>query len=76
LAVSLLVTQLPACGSAGAPAAREPGADVHAEVEAIRDTVTRVMRSSDGSWKIHGMTVLTRLQTGNTKLLQEAGAAH
>jgi hypothetical protein len=174
-AATLLATQLLACGSTGGPAVREPGANLRADVEAVRETVTLVTheidakrwdelrrlyaeevatdytslfggtpvkqpggalidgwkaalakvathhqlgpitvkladgratagcqvralhradgapggtdwevlahyvfelsRSSDGAWKIHGMTVLTRLQTGNTKLLQEAGAA-
>jgi hypothetical protein len=172
---SLLVTQLVACGSTGRPAPQDPSSDLHAEVEAVRDTVTLVTheidakrwdelkklyaeevstdytslfggtpvkqtggaliegwkaalakvathhqlgpitvkladgratadcqvralhradgapggtdwevlahyvfelsRSSDGPWRIHGMTVLTRIQTGNTKLLQEAGSA-
>jgi hypothetical protein len=174
-AMTLLATPLFACGSATGPSARAPDAEVHAELEAVRDAVTRVTheidakrwdelrklyadevstdytslfggtplkqpgaalidgwkvalgkvathhqlgpiavklaggrataacqvralhradgapggtdwevlghyvfelsRSADGSWKIHGMTLLTRLQTGNTKLLQEAGSA-
>jgi hypothetical protein len=174
-AVGVLVTQLLACGSVAAPPARQSGADLHADVEGVRDTVTLVTheidakrwdeleklyaeevttdytslfggtpvkqpsgsliggwkgalgkvathhqlgpitvklvggratatcqvralhradgapggtdwevlahyvfelsKSSDGTWKIHGRSVLRPIQTGNAKLLQEAGAA-
>src|SRR5687767_3431876 len=44
---SLLITQLLACGSTGGPAPRSPSSDVHAEVEAVRDTVTLVTHEID-----------------------------
>lgn len=43
--------------------------------EVLGHYVFELSRSSDGSWKIHKMTVLTRIQTGNRKLLQEATTA-
>jgi hypothetical protein len=48
---------------------RAPGG---AEWEVLGHYVFELAKRGEGVWTIHGMTLLTRIQTGNTKLLQEA----
>ena len=42
------------------------------EWEVLGHYVFELSKREGGVWKIHGMTLLTRIQTGNTKLLEEA----
>ena len=48
------------------------GAPGGAEWEVLGHYLFELSKGSGGVWTIHEMTVLTRIQTGNTKLLQEA----
>lgn len=47
------------------------GAPGGAEWEVLGHYVFELSKRTDASWRIHAMTLLTRIQTGNTKLLQE-----
>jgi hypothetical protein len=49
------------------------GAPGGTEWEVLGHYVFELSKRADGGWVIHDMTLLTRIQTGNTKLLQEAG---
>jgi hypothetical protein len=42
------------------------------EWEVLGHYVFELSKGAGGVWRIHDMTILTRMQTGNTKLLQEA----
>lgn len=48
------------------------GAPGGTDWEVLGHYVFELSKREGGVWKIHGMTLLTRIQTGNTKLLQEA----
>jgi hypothetical protein len=48
------------------------GAPGGTDWEVLGHYVFELSKRADGSWMIHDMTILTRIQTGNTKLLQEA----
>jgi hypothetical protein len=48
------------------------GAPGGSEWEVLGHYVFELSKDSSGVWKIRAMTLLTRIQTGNTKLLQEA----
>jgi ketosteroid isomerase-like protein len=48
------------------------GAPGGTDWEVLGHYVFELSKRADGGWRIHDMTILTRVQTGNTKLLQEA----
>jgi hypothetical protein len=54
---------------------RAEGAPGGSDWEVLGHYVFELTPAADGVWKIGAMTLLTSLQVGNTKLLQEASAA-
>jgi hypothetical protein len=51
------------------------GAPGGTQWEVLGHYIFELSQGPDGSWKVQRMTILTRIQTGNRKLLQEANTA-